>query len=115
MDYGSYVLGIIITYVVWLALFGVIIGWFLLKGRVKPVYVGVGSLVYCAAALLYLSWGSDKSWHTAPYENPLLGYSYFVALWSLFIIPFMILTYAIGKYRFRYQRNKNQQTRTGQT
>ena len=104
MDYNTYVLGIVATYIIVLALVGYVIGSLLLRRRVKSVSVGVGSLVYCAFALLYIAWNSDKPWHTAPYVNPVLGYSYFVALWSLFMIPFMILTYTIGKYRFRHRQ-----------
>jgi hypothetical protein len=92
-------------YIFTLALIGYVIGSLLLRRQVRPVYVGVGSLIYCAFALLYLVLNRDKWFRTAPYENTAFWYSNFVAYWSLFIIPFMILTYAIGKYRLRHSKH----------
>jgi fucose permease len=106
VDYPSFVFQILLFYLFVVALIGYLIGSLLLKRQAKPVYVGVSSVIYCAFALLYLAVVNDKWSRTAPYENPIFWYSSFVVFWSLFIIPFMILTYAIKRLRLKHSKQR---------
>lgn len=106
MNYGFYTVEILLIFILIVASIGYLIGSVLLRKKVRPEYVVIGSGVYLVIALLYLTMVYGKWSRTLTYENPIFWYSTFVIMWSLPVVLFVNLTYAIMRLKLKYSRQR---------